>query len=103
MWRNHAVKEVKDFVAEYWQIIVDECHHISAFTFGQVMRQVKAKYVVGLTATPTCQDGHHAIRAPRDSPDHEFSAAGYLCARRDTLFLAQNTQSSHLEHYVTHS
>ena len=42
-------------------MIVDECHHISAFTFEQVMKQVKAKYVVGLTATPTRQDGHHPI------------------------------------------
>jgi len=53
--------EVKDFVAEYGQVIVDECHHISAFTFEQVMKQVKAKYVVGLTATPTRKDGHHPI------------------------------------------
>ena len=52
---------VKDFVAEYGQVIVDECHHISAFTFEQVMKQVKAKYVVGLTATPTRKDGHHPI------------------------------------------
>jgi superfamily II DNA or RNA helicase len=52
---------VKDFVAEYGHVIVDECHHISAFTFEQVMRQVKAKYVVGLTATPTRKDGHHPI------------------------------------------
>lgn len=52
---------VKDLVAEYGQVIVDECHHISAFTFEQVMRQVKAKYVVGLTATPTRKDGHHPI------------------------------------------
>ena len=49
--------EVKDFVADYGQVIVDECHHLSAFTFEQVMRQVKAKYVVGLTATPTRKDG----------------------------------------------
>ncbi|MGH9342333.1 MAG: TOTE conflict system archaeo-eukaryotic primase domain-containing protein [Terriglobia bacterium] len=52
---------VKDFVAEYGQVIVDECHHISAFTFEQVMRRVKAKYVIGLTATPTRKDGHHPI------------------------------------------
>jgi superfamily II DNA or RNA helicase len=52
---------VKDFVAEYGQVIVDECHHLSAFTFEQVMRQVKAKFVVGLTATPTRKDGHHPI------------------------------------------
>ncbi len=57
----HRKEEVKDFVAEYGQVIVDECHHISAFTFEQVMRQVKAKYVVGLTATPTRKDGHHPI------------------------------------------
>jgi superfamily II DNA or RNA helicase len=54
-------EQVKDLVAEYGQVIVDECHHISAFTFEQVMRQVKAKYVVGLTATPTRKDGHHPI------------------------------------------
>jgi superfamily II DNA or RNA helicase len=53
--------EVKDFVAEYGQVIVDECHHISAFTFEQVMKQVKARFVVGLTATPTRKDGHHPI------------------------------------------
>jgi superfamily II DNA or RNA helicase len=52
---------IKDFVAEYGQVIVDECHHISAFTFEQVMREVKAKYVIGLTATPTRKDGHHPI------------------------------------------
>jgi superfamily II DNA or RNA helicase len=57
----HRKEEVKDFVAEYGQVIVDECHHISAFTFEQVMRQVKARYVVGLTPTPTRKDGHHPI------------------------------------------
>jgi superfamily II DNA or RNA helicase len=53
--------EVKDFVAEYGHVIVDECHHLSAFSFEQVMKQVKAKYVIGLTATPTRKDGHHPI------------------------------------------
>jgi hypothetical protein len=57
----HRKEEVKDFVAEYGQVIIDECHHVSAFTFEQVMKQVKAKYVVGLTATPTRKDGHHPI------------------------------------------
>ena len=57
----HRKEIVKDYVAEYGQVIVDECHHISAFTFEQVMRQVKARYVVGLTATPTRKDGHHPI------------------------------------------
>lgn len=53
--------EVKDLVQNYGQVIVDECHHISAFSFEQVMKQVKAKYVLGLTATPLRKDGHHPI------------------------------------------
>jgi len=53
--------EVKDFVADYGQVIADECHHLTAVSFEQVMRQVKAKFVVGLTATPTRKDGHHPI------------------------------------------
>jgi superfamily II DNA or RNA helicase len=64
----HRKEEVKDFVAEYGQVIVDECHHISAFTFEQVMKQVKAKYVVGLTATPTRKDGHHPIIYMQSGP-----------------------------------
>jgi len=53
--------EVKDLVAEYGHVIVDECHHVSAFSVEQVMKQVKARYVLGLTATPTRKDGHHPI------------------------------------------
>jgi superfamily II DNA or RNA helicase len=48
-------------VADYGQVIVDECHHVSAFSFEKVLRKVKAKYVVGLTATPVRKDGHHPI------------------------------------------
>ena len=58
---THDKEGVKDFVAEYGQVIVDECHHLSAFTFEQVMKQVKAKYILGLTATPERKDGHHPI------------------------------------------
>ncbi|MDP3113731.1 MAG: DEAD/DEAH box helicase family protein [Candidatus Cloacimonadaceae bacterium] len=54
-------KEVKGFVTEYGLVIVDECHHISAFSFEQVLKEVKAKYVYGLTATPIRKDGQHPI------------------------------------------
>ena len=60
--------EVRDCVAEYGQVIVDECHHISAFTFERVMRQVRARFVVGLTATPTRKDGHHPIVSMQCGP-----------------------------------
>ena len=52
---------VEDLVANYGHVIVDECHHLSAVSFEQVLRQVKARYVTGLTATPQRKDGHHPI------------------------------------------
>ena len=52
---------VDEIVGDYGQIIVDECHHISANSFEQVVRQSKAKYVMGLSATVTRKDGHHPI------------------------------------------
>jgi superfamily II DNA or RNA helicase len=53
--------EVKNLVAEYGHIVVDECHHLAAVSFEQVMRNVRARYVTGLTATPVRKDGHHPI------------------------------------------
>lgn len=52
---------VDDVVANYGHVIIDECHHLSAVSFEQVMRQVKARYITGLTATPQRKDGHHPI------------------------------------------
>ena len=53
--------EVKDCVKDYGMNIVDECHHISAFSFEQVLKNSNAKYVYGLTATPIRKDGHQPI------------------------------------------
>ena len=53
--------ETKDFVKDYGMVIVDECHHVSAVNFEKVLCAANAKYVYGLTATPTRQDGHHPI------------------------------------------
>ena len=40
---------------------MDECHHVSAFSFEKVITQARAKYVLGLTATPYRRDGHQPI------------------------------------------
>ncbi len=53
--------EVSDVVAGYGQVIVDECHHLPAVSFERVLNEVKARYVVGLTATPYRRDGHQPI------------------------------------------
>src|SRR5262249_33101338 len=53
--------EVDDLVAHYGHVIVDECHHVPAVSVERVLREVKAKYITGLTATLHRRDGHHPI------------------------------------------
>lgn len=61
---------VDDIVGEYGHLIVDECHHISAVSFEQVVRQSKAKYITGLSATVARKDGHHPTLALHASAGH---------------------------------
>lgn len=53
--------DISGFIRKYGQIIVDECHHIPAFSFEKAVKYADARYVVGLTATPIRKDGHHPI------------------------------------------
>jgi len=52
---------VDDIVGQYGHLIVDECHHISAVSFEQLVRQSRARYITGLSATVVRKDGHHPI------------------------------------------
>jgi superfamily II DNA or RNA helicase len=53
--------EVNQLVENYGHVIVDECHHIGAVSFDAILKRVKAKYVLGLTATPIRRDGQQPI------------------------------------------
>jgi superfamily II DNA or RNA helicase len=53
--------EVDELVENYGQVIVDECHHVGAVSFDAILRRTKAKYVLGLTATPIRRDGQQPI------------------------------------------
>ncbi|WP_256254264.1 DEAD/DEAH box helicase [Burkholderia ubonensis] len=64
----------------YGQVIVDECHHVSADSFEAVLKAVQARYVLGLTATPVRRDSQqpamfmlcgpirHVARLPANAP-----------------------------------
>ncbi len=56
--RQHSVDPA---IERYGQIIVDECHHISASSFEKVARAAKSLYVAGFSATVERKDGHHPI------------------------------------------
>jgi superfamily II DNA or RNA helicase len=53
--------EVNPLVENYGQVIIDECHHIGAASFDAILKRVKAKFVLGLTATPIRRDGQQPI------------------------------------------
>jgi hypothetical protein len=55
------VGEVDSLVENYGHVVVDECHHIGAVSFDGILKQAKAKYVLGLTATPIRRDGQQPI------------------------------------------
>ena len=52
---------VKPRSHKYGMIIIDECHHVSAFSTENLVDSFCAKYVYGLTATPIRRDGHQKI------------------------------------------
>jgi superfamily II DNA or RNA helicase len=58
LYRN---AEVNVLAERYGMIVVDECHHIGAASFEAILKHAKAKYVLGLTATPVRRDGQQAI------------------------------------------
>ena len=73
---------VDDRVAGYGNLIVDECHHISARSFELVVRRAKAKFVTGLSATVTRKDGHHPIIFMQCGPiRHRVDAKAQAAAR----------------------
>jgi superfamily II DNA or RNA helicase len=53
--------EVDPLVENYGQVIVDECHHVGAASFDAILRRAKARFVLGLTATPIRRDGQQPI------------------------------------------
>lgn len=45
-------KDLSEFKSKFGTILVDECHHIPASTFRDVVAQLNPHYLYGLTATP---------------------------------------------------
>ena len=53
--------EIHPLVDNYGQVIVDECHHVGAASFDAILKRTKARFVLGLTATPIRRDGLQPI------------------------------------------
>jgi superfamily II DNA or RNA helicase len=49
-------EDITDLVTGYGQVVVDECHHVPAAAFEHAVKQIPARYWLGLTATPYRRD-----------------------------------------------
>lgn len=78
--------DLSNFLDGYGHIIVDECHHISAFSFENILKQAKARFILGLTATPQRRDGHHPIIFMQCGDiRHSVVRAEHMPARLDVM------------------
>ncbi|MHB1571601.1 MAG: TOTE conflict system archaeo-eukaryotic primase domain-containing protein [Solirubrobacteraceae bacterium] len=77
-----------DDLARYGHVVVDECHHVPAFTTERVLRALPVRMVTGLTATPERRDGHHPIVTMQCGPvRHKITATTQVeTATRRVLF-----------------
>ncbi|HXV59935.1 MAG TPA: DEAD/DEAH box helicase, partial [Vicinamibacteria bacterium] len=99
--------DVDEIVPRYGHVIVDECHHVPAVSFERVMREVKARYVLGLTATPNRRDGlqpilqlqlgpvRFAVSSQVEANDRPFERS--LVVRETTFRLRQGTSNATIQ------
>jgi hypothetical protein len=58
LWNKGNINQL---VKNYGLVIMDECHHTSAYTYENALNAVNAKCIYGLSATPTKENGHTPI------------------------------------------
>ena len=60
-----TVRSTTADLRSFGMVMVDEAHHIAARTFSQSVLKTRAKYILGLSATPERKDGMaHKIHFP---------------------------------------
>jgi len=79
---------VNPLVENYGHVIIDECHHVGAVSFDAVLKRVKAKWVLGLTATPIRRDGQQPIVFMQCGPTR-YTATQPSSAPHDLEVVAQ--------------
>ena len=63
-----ANANVVEYLDRYSLVIVDECHHVPAISFEEVLGRIHAVRIYGLTATPRREDGLHPIMEMQCGP-----------------------------------
>jgi superfamily II DNA or RNA helicase len=93
-----SIKNLEEFFAGYGFVIVDECHHLPAFSFESCIKKSNARFVLGLTATPYRWDGLQDIIFMHCGPvRHQIKTANDELERtllvRETLFELKDSET----------
>jgi superfamily II DNA or RNA helicase len=71
-----AVDDLDQFFRSYGLVVVDECHHLPAFSFEACVRRAPVRHLLGLTATPYRRDGLQEIITMQCGPiRHQITTA----------------------------
>jgi superfamily II DNA or RNA helicase len=71
-----AIDDLEAFFASYGLVVVDECHHLPAFSFESAVRRAAVQHFLGLTATPYRRDGLQEIVSMQCGPVRHQIATG---------------------------
>ncbi len=97
------LENAAEFFRDYGLIIVDECHHLPAFSFEACVKQAPVRYLLGLTATPYRRDGLQDIITMQCGPVRHVISTSHRGALddlvrelvvRETSFLLQGTDDT---------
>lgn len=100
------LEDAENFFRDYGLIVIDECHHIPAFSFEACVKQAPVRYVLGLTATPYRRDGlqdiitmqcgpiRHTISRRRAGTENELRLELVI---RETDFAFQGTEETPIQ------
>jgi superfamily II DNA or RNA helicase len=83
-----AVDDLEAFFGDYGLIVIDECHHLPAFSFEAAVRRAPVRHFLGLTATPYRRDGLQEIVTMQCGPIHHRIASSESPAGEVDLELA---------------
>ena len=71
-----AIDDLEAFFGAYGLVVVDECHHLPAFSFENAVRRAPTRHFLGLTATPYRRDGLQEILTMQCGPIRHQIATG---------------------------
>ncbi len=79
-------------LSQYGHVIVDECHHVPAISVERLLRDIPARHITGLTATPHRRDGHHPIIEMQCGPvRHALARSAQVEAATPRVLLERHT------------